>query len=312
MDSKALTRFVKQKAEELGFFACGIAPAGYLEKEAPHLMDWLSKGRSAGMTYMNNHLQKRLDPSKLVEGAKSAVVLLYNYFPSQTISEDSEYQISRYAYGADYHDVIRRKLDIFIDELKGMVRGAIVRGFVDSAPVLERALACRAGLGWIGKNSMMITRRHGSYFFISELITSLELEYDPPFGGNYCGDCTRCMDACPTQAIEEPYVLDSGKCISYLTIENKGEIPQEMKGKYRQWIFGCDICQQVCPWNRYSIVHDEPEFRLSDDLLSMKNKDWEKINEGRFRKLFSKSPVKRAKFDGLKRNIRFLSGQGSQ
>jgi epoxyqueuosine reductase len=215
--------------------------------------------------------------------------------------------ISKYAYGNDYHDVIREKLNLLISKLKDQVPEISIRGFVDSAPVLERAWATRAGLGWIGKNSMLISKQKGSYFFISELITDVELEYDQPMGGNYCGDCSRCMDACPTGAITDLRVVDAGKCISYLTIENKGEIPETLKEKYKQWIFGCDICQDVCPWNRFSKPHNEPLFDLSSTLLEFRQKDWEQMDNEQYKHVFSKSAIKRAKFAGLRRNIVFIS-----
>jgi epoxyqueuosine reductase len=302
----SLSSFIKEKASELGFSDCGIAPAAFLEEEAPRFDDWILNGRNAGMDYMANHREKRLDPTLLVNGAKSVIVLLYNYFPGKPANSESEYLISAYAYGKDYHEVIRGKLNILIDELKQKSPGISIRGFVDSAPILERAWASRAGLGWIGKNSMLITRRNGSYFFLAELITDLELEYDSPFGGDYCGDCSRCMDACPTGAIVDPRVVEAGKCISYLTIENKGEIPAEFKGKYKQWIFGCDICQQVCPWNRYSTPHAEPDFNPGPELLDMTKEDWENLTNDQFNSIFKNSPVKRAKFEGIKRNINAL------
>ena len=302
--------YIKQEAANLGFAACGIAPSAILNEEAAHLDAWLQNGFQAGMSYMERNREPRVNPALLVENAKSVIVFLYNYSPEQRMDEASPYLVSAYAYGHDYHDVIRGKLNVLIQKLKDQVPGIAIRGFVDSAPVLERAWATRAGLGWIGKNSMLISNRNGSYFFISELITDLELEYDKPMGGNYCGDCSRCMDACPTRAITDLSVIDANKCISYLTIENKGEIGPEFKGKYDKWIFGCDICQQVCPWNRFSTPHKEPAFAPDARLMELTGSDWERMDQEQFKSIFRKSAVKRAKFAGLKRNIDFLSGAG--
>jgi len=308
MDLKAqISAVIKQEAAALGFAACGIAPAARLEDEAIHLNDWLQKGYQAGMQYMQKHAELRANPELLVENAKSVIVFLYNYYPSKMMDENSPYLISAYAYGQDYHEVIREKLNLLTAKLKTRIPDISIRGFVDSAPVLERAWATRAGLGWIGKNSMLISRRNGSYFFISELITDVELEYDQPMGGNYCGDCSRCMDACPTSAITDLRVVDANKCISYLTIENKGEIPETFKGKYEKWIFGCDICQQVCPWNRYSTPHNESAFEPLPGLMELSLRDWEQMENEKYKILFKKSAVKRAKFAGLRRNIEFLS-----
>jgi len=303
-----LSAFIKQEAALLGFASCGIAPAETLHEEVSHLENWLQKGYHAGMDYMQKHRDLRANPELLVEQAKSVIVFLYNYYPSGMMDPESSYLISYYAYGRDYHEVIREKLNILVEKLKEQVPGISIRGFVDSAPVLERAWATRAGLGWIGKNSMLISKRNGSYFFISELITDIELAYDQPMGGNYCGDCSRCMDACPTRAITDLRVVDANKCISYLTIENKGDIPETFKGKYEKWIFGCDICQQVCPWNRFSTPHSEPAFIPSQSLSELGKEDWEKMETDQFRSIFSKSAVKRAKFAGLKRNIEFIKG----
>jgi len=305
---KQLSLFIKQEAASLGFAACGIAPSAHLHDDEIHLNNWIQKGFHAGMDYMPKHAKLRANPELLVENAKSVIVFLYNYYPSKMMDEKSPYLISAYAYGQDYHEVIREKLNIFILKFKEQIPGISIRGFVDSAPVLERAWATRAGLGWIGKNSMLISKRNGSYFFISELITDIELEYDPPMGGNYCGDCSRCMDACPTSAITDLRTVDANKCISYLTIENKVEIPDSFKGLYEKWIFGCDICQQVCPWNRYSAPHNEPAFLPPPVLMEMEKKDWEQMDNEQYKILFKKSAVKRAKFAGLKRNIEFLSG----
>ncbi|MDO9257451.1 MAG: tRNA epoxyqueuosine(34) reductase QueG [Bacteroidales bacterium] len=303
-----LSAFIKQEAASLGFAACGIAPSEKLDVDMQRLNAWLKKGFHAGMDYMQKHAELRANPELLVENAKSVIVFLYNYYPSKMMDENSPYLISSYAYGQDYHEVIREKLNILILKLKEQVPEISIRGFVDSAPVLERAWATRAGLGWIGKNSMLISRRNGSYFFISELITDLELEYDRPMGGNYCGDCSRCIDACPTGAITALKTVDANKCISYLTIENKEEISETFRGKYDQWIFGCDICQQVCPWNKYSSPHNEPAFEPPPSLMEMEKEDWEKLDNDQYKILFKKSAIKRAKFAGLKRNIEFLSG----
>jgi epoxyqueuosine reductase len=311
MNAKAqLSAYIKQEAASLGFAACGIAPSEPLHEEAAHLDAWLGKGFHAGMGYMDKNHDLRINPGLLVENAKSVIVFLYNYYPSEMMAKDSAYLVSAYAYGHDYHDVIREKLNVLTEKLKNQVPGITIRGFVDSAPVLERAWATRAGLGWIGKNSMLISKRNGSYFFISELVTDLALEYDKPMGGNYCGDCSRCMDACPTQAITDLRVVDANKCISYLTIENKGEIDAEFAGKYEKWIFGCDICQQVCPWNRYATPHNEPAFAPLANLMELTATDWEEMGPEQFNSIFRKSAVKRAKFAGLKRNIDFLSGEG--
>ena len=311
MNPKAqLSRFIKQEAASLGFAACGIAPAVALEEDAVRLKDWLESGLHAGMDYMQKHTALRANPELLVENAKSVIVFLYNYYPSKMMDENSPYLISAYAYGRDYHEVIREKLNILIDKLKTQNPEILLRGFVDSAPVLERAWATRAGLGWIGKNSMLISKKNGSYFFISELLTDAELQYDQPMGGNYCGDCSRCMDACPTSAITDLRTVDANKCISYLTIENKGEIPEAFKGKYKKWIFGCDICQQVCPWNRFSTPHNEPAFDPAPSLMELNKKDWKQMDNDQYNSIFRKSAVKRAKFAGLKRNIEFLSEEG--
>lgn len=305
-----LSAFIKQEAASLGFAACGIAPSEILHEDGKHLDAWLQQGFHAGMAYMLKNREPRLNPELLVENAKSVIVFLYNYSPAQWMNETSPYLVSAYAYGHDYHEVIRGKLNVLIQKLKDHVPGIAIRGFTDSAPVLERAWATRAGLGWIGKNSMLISKRNGSFFFLSELITDLVLDYDKPMGGNYCGDCSRCMDACPTHAITDLYTVDANKCISYLTIENKGEIHPDFKGKYEKWIFGCDICQQVCPWNRFSTPHNEPAFTPDARLMELTGTGWEQMDQEQFKSIFRKSAVKRAKFAGLKRNIDFLSGSG--
>ncbi|RNL93395.1 tRNA epoxyqueuosine(34) reductase QueG [Sinomicrobium pectinilyticum] len=301
------TERIKAEAKRLGFMSCGISKAEFLEEEAPRLEQWLKQNMHGEMGYMENHFDKRLDPRLLVEGAKSVISLTLNYFPEEVQSQDTDSpKISKYAYGRDYHFVIKDKLKQlleFIGEEIGEVGG---RAFVDSAPVLDRAWATRSGLGWIGKNSNLITKKVGSFFFIAELIVDLELEYDNPVTTDHCGSCTACIDACPTQAIVEPMVVDGSKCISYFTIELKGNIPAEFDGKLDDWMFGCDVCQDVCPWNRFSKPHNEPLFDPHPDLLKMSKKDWEEITEEVFREVFRKSAVKRTKYEGLKRNIEFL------
>ncbi len=299
------TKLIKTEATRLGFLSCGISKAEFLEKEAPRLEKWLNRNMHGEMQYMENHFDKRLDPTKLVEDSKSVISLLLNYYPSQEQKDKSAPKISKYAYGKDYHFVIKEKLKSllnFIQEEIGEVQG---RAFVDSAPVLDKAWASRSGLGWIGKNSNLLTQQVGSFYFIAELIVDLELEYDMPTT-DHCGSCTACIDACPTQAIVEPYVVNGSKCISYFTIELKDNIPLEFKGKFDNWMFGCDICQDVCPWNRFSKPHREPLFNPHPELLEMSKKDWDEITEDLFNKFFKNSAVKRTKFSGLKRNINFL------
>ena len=304
MNRSMLSQQIKTEAKRLGFLSCGISRAEFLEQEAPRLEKWLNKNMHGEMGYMANHFDKRLDPRLLVDGAKSVISLLLNYFPQETQKKDN-FKVSKYAYGEDYHNVIKgklRQLHDFISEEIGEVNG---RAFVDSAPVLDKAWAAKSGLGWIGKNSNLLTKEVGSFYFIAELIIDLELDYDTPVT-DHCGTCTACIDACPTQAIIEPYVVDGSKCISYLTIEFKNEIPTEFQGKMDDWMFGCDVCQDVCPWNRFSKPHKEPLFHPHPELLSMTKKDWEEITADVFKKVFKKSAVKRAKFSGLKRNIEFL------
>ena len=298
------TDLIKQEAKRLGFLSCGISKAAFLEEEAPRLENWLNKNMHGEMGYMENHFDKRLDPRLLVESAKSVISLLLNYYPSEKQQEDT-YKVSKYAYGQDYHHVIKsklRQLQNFITQEIGEVGG---RAFVDSAPVLDKAWAAKSGLGWIGKHSNLLSQQVGSFYFIAELIVDLDLEYDTPVT-DHCGTCTACIDACPTQAIVEPYVVDGSKCISYFTIELKNELPNEFHGKFDDWAFGCDVCQDVCPWNKFSKPHQEPLFNPDPDLLSMTKKDWEEITEDVFKKVFQKSAVKRTKFSGLKRNIEFL------
>ncbi|MBW1294671.1 tRNA epoxyqueuosine(34) reductase QueG [Aquimarina litoralis] len=306
MNNKAeYTRLIKEEAKRLGFLSCGISKAEFLEQEAPRLEKWLNQNMHGKMSYMENHFDKRLDPTILVPDSKSVISLLLNYFPSEIQKDPEAPKISKYAYGQDYHHVIKKKLKElqgFISEHIGEVHG---RAFVDSAPVLDKAWAAKSGLGWIGKNSNLLTQKVGSFYFIAELIIDLELEYDTPVT-DHCGTCTACIDACPTQAIVDPYVVDGSKCISYFTIELKEEIPSDFKGKFDDWMFGCDVCQDVCPWNRFSKSHSEPLFNPKPELLDMTKKDWEEITQEVFSKVFQKSAVKRTKFSGLKRNIRFL------
>ncbi|AWA29533.1 tRNA epoxyqueuosine(34) reductase QueG [Flavobacterium magnum] len=296
--------FIKSEARRLGFLSCGISKAGFLEQEAPRLETWLNNQHHGRMAYMENHFDKRLDPTRLVEGSKSVVSLLLNYYPSESQAADS-YKISKYAYGQDYHFVIKEKLKELLHAIQTEIGEVGGRAFVDSAPVLDKAWAAKSGLGWIGKNANLLTRQTGSFYFIAELILDLELEYDHAVT-DHCGSCTACIDACPTDAIVAPYVVDGSKCISYFTIELKDNLPAEMKGRFDDWAFGCDVCQDVCPWNRFSKAHQEPLFNPHPDLLSMSKKDWQEITEDTFRKVFKDSAVNRTKFEGLKRNIDFL------
>ncbi len=304
MSSKShYTDLIKQEASRLGFLSCGVSKAEFLEEEAPRLEQWLSQNMQGDMSYMENHFDKRLDPTLLVPGARSVVSLLYNYYPEQQPDWDG-FKISKYALGVDYHKVIRKKMKAlvqFVEEEIGEVHG---RAFVDSAPVLDKAWAAKSGLGWMGKHSNLLTKQLGSFYFIAELIIDLELEYDTPVT-DHCGSCTACIDACPTEAIVQPYVVDGSKCISYLTIELKESIPSDFSGKMDDWIFGCDVCQDVCPWNRFSKSHREPLFDPSPQLLSMTKADWVDMTKEVFDELFPRSAVKRTGYEGLRRNIRF-------
>jgi len=300
------SRMIKNQAMLLGFDQVGIAKAQFLEEEAEHLSDWLNKGYQGQMSYLENNFDKRLDPRKLVDGAKSVISLSFNYFPEEDQRKDS-YQIARYAYGQDYHHVLKEKLKdllIFIQREIGEVSGRV---FTDSAPVMERAWAEKAGLGWRGKNSLLLQKNKGSYFFLAELIIDLELDYDEPFIQNHCGTCTKCIDACPTGAIINDQIVDGSKCISYFTIELKDELPVSFKGQFEDWMFGCDICQEVCPWNRFSLPHKESLFEPDSRLLTYSKNEWKDISQELFSEIFKKSAVKRTKFSGLKRNISFLS-----
>lgn len=297
---------IKQIASDLGFSHCGIAKAEKLDDDARRLEAWLLKGHHAGMGYMDNHFDLRIDPTKLVPGAKSVITLMMNYFPPE-VQDEGIPKISKYAYGKDYHEVIREKLNQFLFRLREKVGQVNGRGFVDSAPVLERAWASRTGLGWVGKNGNLINKQQGSFFFLATLITDLHLQPDDPFARDYCGTCTKCIDSCPTEAILPGKDIDARRCISYLTIELKEMlIPDEFSGKFEDWMFGCDICQDVCPWNRFSKPQHVPEFTARPEILHFHFNQWEEMDENKFKEIFKGSPVKRSKFNGFKRNLQFL------
>ena len=299
------TLFLKQKAAELGFSACGVSPARFLESEAARLELWLKNNQHGEMHYMANHFDMRLDPRKLVPGAKSVVSLLYNYYTDKKQTDETAPVLSKYAYGEDYHFVIKDKLKELLRLLQHEIGEIGGRAFVDSAPVLERAWALQSGIGWMGKNTNIINKQKGSYFFLAELILDCAFEYDSPVT-DHCGTCTACIDACPTDAIIQPYVVDGSKCISYFTIELRDAIPADMRGKFENRMFGCDICQDVCPWNRFSTPHTESRFNANDTIMNMSKKEWIELTEEVFNELFRKSAVKRTRYNGLKRNIDFL------
>ncbi|MFZ9386998.1 MAG: tRNA epoxyqueuosine(34) reductase QueG [Chitinophagaceae bacterium] len=300
------TRFIKDTASALGFDQCGIAPAAKLTEEAKRLENWLKNGYQGTMAYMENHFELRIDPTRLVPGARSVITLLKNYF-TESKQQPEAPRISKYAFGKDYHVVIKKQLSQFLERIREETREFNGRGFVDSAPVLERSWAQRSGLGWVGKNGNLISRGSGSFFFIATLITDLELEYDDPFARDYCGTCTRCIDACPTDAILPDKVVDGSRCISYFTIELKDQlIPEAMKNRSDDWIFGCDICQDVCPWNRFSKPHREPGFKPIPEIMDLSTKEWEEMSEEAFHKIFRESPLKRAKYNGIRRNLDFI------
>ncbi|HLT41594.1 MAG TPA: tRNA epoxyqueuosine(34) reductase QueG [Sphingobacteriaceae bacterium] len=301
------SKLIKEEATRLGFLSCGISRAEFLEDEAPRLENWLKNKYQGELSYMENHFDKRLDPRLLVDGAKSVISLSYNYFTTQSQSDPTAPKLSKYAYGTDYHFVIKEKLKELLSFIQNHIGEVSGRAFVDSAPVLDKAWAERAGLGWVGKHSLLLSKKKGSFFFLSELIIDLELDYDTRITTDHCGSCTKCIDACPTEAIIDNRIIDASKCISYLTIELKDNIPDPFKGKMENWAFGCDICQDVCPWNRFSMQHQEPAFDPHPDLLDMTRQEWEEITEDTFKKVFKKSAVKRTKFAGLKRNIDFLN-----
>ena len=307
IDNRArYSQLIKDEAQRLGFMQCGIAKADFLEEEAPRLEKWLANNHHGKMAYMENHFDKRLDPRLLVDDAKSVISLTLNYFSDAEQSDPEAPKISKYAFGTDYHEVIKSKLFELLEFIREKIGAVSGRAFVDSAPVLDRAWAKRAGIGWIGKNSNLISKKSGSFFFIAELIVDLDLVYDNAFETDHCGTCTKCIDACPTEAILSPFVIDAKKCISYLTIELKDEIPNHFNNKMDNWMFGCDICQDVCPWNRFSVPHSEPAFSPNTKLLEMKKTDWMDITEEVFQMIFKNSAVKRTKFKGLTRNIEFL------
>jgi epoxyqueuosine reductase len=302
------TIWIKEKCNELGFDYCGIARAERLDDDARRLDAWLTKGMHGKMQYMENHFDLRTDPTRLVPGAKSVITLLKNYFPAEQ-QQASAPKISKYAFGTDYHTVIREKLRYLLSLAKQEVGEINGRGFVDSAPVLERAWATKSGLGWIGKNGNLLNKQAGSFFFIATLIVDLELEYDDPFAKEYCGSCRRCIEACPTEAILDNKVVDGSKCISYFTIELKDALlPDQLKGRFAEWMFGCDVCQDVCPWNRFSKPNNEVQFTPLPQVLNFSTNDWEELTEEGFKEVFKNSPLKRSKFDGIRRNLRFIKG----
>ena len=301
------TAAVKSVAAKLGFEHCGIAKAQVLDDDARRLEAWLNKGMHGSMQYMENHFDLRIDPSKLVPGAKSVITLFLNYFPEKQQAEAAP-KISKYAFGKDYHEVIRAKLKLFLQQITEQIGEVHGRGFVDSAPVLERAWAQKAGIGWVGKNGNLINKQNGSFFFIATLIVDLELEYDDAFVKDYCGTCTKCIDQCPTDAILPDKVIDGSKCISYFTIELKDAlIPQGMKGKFDNWMFGCDVCQDVCPWNRFSKPNNETAFTPIPEILNFSTNDWKELTEESFITVFKNSPLRRTKYEGIKRNLKFIS-----
>lgn len=302
------TSWIKATVHNLGFDFCGIAKAQVLNEDARRLEQWLKKGMQGSMQYMENHFDLRIDPSKLVPGAKSVITLLKNYFPSELQKEETP-KISKYAFGKDYHDVIRGKLNELIVLIKTNIGEIHGRGFVDSAPVLERSWAQKSGLGWVGKNGNLINKQSGSFYFIATLITDLELIYDDPFVKDYCGTCTKCIDECPTDAILPEKVIDGSKCISYFTIELRDALlPEAMKDKFQNWMFGCDVCQDICPWNRFSKPHSEVEFSPIPEVLNLSTKEWQAMSEESFKKIFKDSAIKRTKYKGIQRNLKFITG----
>jgi len=298
------TKLIKNEAKRLGFISCGISRAEFLEDEAPRLEKWLKMKMNGEMKYMENYFEKRLDPTKLVDDAKSIISLAYNYYPNDLQNKEAP-KVSKYAYGMNYHYVIKEKLNFFLTFIRDKIGDVHGRAFVDSAPILEKAWAAKSGIGWVGKNSNLITKQVGSFYFLAELIVDLDLDYDT-IESDHCGECTACIDACPTQAIAQPYVVDGSKCISYFTIELKENIPKEFKGKFDDWVFGCDICQDVCPWNKFSKTHNEPLFQANSELMKMSRDEWNEITEETFNKIFKNSALKRTGYKGLTRNLNFI------
>tara|TARA_Y100000739_G_scaffold66219_1_gene55392 strand:+ start:796 stop:1713 length:918 start_codon:yes stop_codon:yes gene_type:complete len=303
---KKNSQLIKKLAKEIGFSSCGISKARFLKEEEKNFENWLKQGNQGTMSYLERNFDKRLNPQKLVPGSKSVISLTFNYFPPRKILKKNSFIISKYAYGKDYHFVIKKKLKTLFSLIKEKIGNIEGRVFVDSAPIHERAWAKISGLGWIGKNSLLLNKKMGSYFFLAEIICDLELEYDTPVT-DHCGTCTKCIDACPTNAITQAQVIDANKCISYLTIENKNEIPPELSKSFNNYIFGCDICQDVCPWNKFSKPHDEKEFLPNDEVSNFSNKDWEELTHDTFNRIFKNSAIKRTRFEGLKRNIKAVS-----
>ena len=300
------TDFIKKKAIDLGFISCGISKSGFLSEEVNRFEKWLKNNYHGKMSYMERNFDKRMDTSRLVEGSKSVISLLYNYYPIEKINSDNNLKISKYAYGKDYHFIIKTKLKSLLTEIRNEIGHIDGRVFVDSAPILERAWAKKSGLGWIGKNTNLVSKKTGSFFFIAEIIVDIELNYDNEIK-DHCGSCTACLDSCPTDALHEPYKIDASKCISYFTIELKDKFPNNLKEDFQDWIFGCDICQDVCPWNRFSVANSDPLLQPTLELKNLTKKDWIELTEEVFKVIFKESPIKRAKYKGLKRNIKYAS-----
>lgn len=305
LPTEQYTRYIKAQAARLGFSYCGIARAEKLNEDARRLEQWLNKNHQGSMQYMENHFDKRIDPTLLVPGAQSVITLLKNYYP-ETKQQNNSPKIARYAWGKDYHEVIRAQLKELLFEMNQEIGTVTGRGFVDSAPVLERAWAVKSGLGWVGKNGNLISKQNGSYFFIATLIVDIPLQYDDPFAKDYCGTCKQCIDACPTNAILPNKEINGSQCISYYTIELKEALSQETNVKTENWLFGCDICQEVCPWNRFSKPHSEPAFEPIPAILNLSTQEWEEMSEEVFKQLFKESPLKRARYSGIRKNLRWL------